>query len=447
MKIKKLIRAIVTIATLVLIFTIGMAFESKDSCTNDGTTKSIEKEANIEENFIEVIDPQIECQVEAQKVEPIKIQADTEPTDLITIKTNPIKRKSEEVDLLYEQIEDQIKGMTIEEKVAGLFVVTPESITGIDHVVQAGEVTQNALEKYPVGGIIYFAKNIQSEKQLSEMIQNTIGFSKYPLFISVDEEGGTVARLANSTIGVSKVAPMADIGETGDINLAKEAGTTIGTYLSDYGFNVNFAPVADLLTNEESPMENRSFGSDPIMVSEMVRGFVESIQAKNVSSCIKHFPGIGDSEIDTHEGMASIKTTLEEMRTREFLPFIAGIEANTDFVMIGHVTVNDLDRENTASLSSAVINDILREELGYEGIVITDALNMKAITDKYAPEEIAIKALDSGVDMLLMPENFQVTYEAMLKAVKTGMISEERLDESLERIYKVKFKYKNEANS
>ena len=159
--------------------------------------------------------------------------------------------KQNDAKVLDEVVEAIISEMTLEEKVAGLFVVAPEGITGVDTAVQAGDGTKTALEKYPVGGIIYFKKNIQSEEQIKKMIENSVSYCKYPMFIAVDEEGGKVARLADA-LTLENIGPMAEIGSTGDSNKAYEAMKTVGTYLTSYGFNLNFAPVADVLTNEDN---------------------------------------------------------------------------------------------------------------------------------------------------------------------------------------------------
>jgi len=186
-------------------------------------------------------------------------------------------------------------------------------------------------------------------------------------------------------------------------------------------------------------LEDRAFGSDAQTVGDMVANMVEGIEGTGVSSCLKHFPGIGSADEDTHDGRVEITKTLEEMRQTDFIPFKSGIEAGADFVMVSHVTASALDEDGVpSSLSEKVITDILREELGFEGVVITDALDMTAITDYYTPGEAAVKAVEAGADMLLMPEDFNEAYEALLAAVQDGTISEERIDESLRRIYRIK---------
>lgn len=347
-------------------------------------------------------------------------------------------------DALNDMVEDSVAGMTLEQKVAGLFFVTPEQLTGVGQAVQAGDGTREALAKYPVGGLIYFKQNIQSEEQIKEMLANTVSFCPFPIFLGVDEEGGKVARVADA-LNLDNVGPMAEIGATGDVQAAYTANAAIGNYLASYGFNVDFAPVADVLTNADNTViGDRAFSADPQVASQMVANAVSGLQSANVSACLKHFPGHGDTAGDSHTGAASTERTKEEMQAAEFLPFAAGIEAGSDMVMVGHISAPALtDGDNIpASLSADIITGILRNELGYNGIVITDALNMAAVTDYYESDVAAIMALKAGADMVLMPENFEQAYEGVLNAVWDGTISEERVNDSLKRIYRVKLRDK-----
>lgn len=345
-------------------------------------------------------------------------------------------------DAFNEMLEESVAGMTLEQKVAGLFFVTPEQLTGVGQAVQAGEGTREALNKYPVGGLVYFKQNIQSEEQIKEMLANTVSYSPFPIFLGVDEEGGRVARVADA-LELENVGPMADIGSTKDVQAAYTANETIGKYLASYGFNVDFAPVADVLTNADNTViGDRAFSADPQVASEMVAGAVQGLQSAGVSACIKHFPGHGDTEGDSHTGATATKRSKEEMQAAEFLPFQSGIAAGTDMIMVGHISAPALtDGDNIpASLSEDIITGVLRNELGYDGIIITDAMNMAAITEYYEADVAAIMALKAGADMVLMPDQFELAYEGVLKAVQDGTISEERVNDSLKRIYRVKLR-------
>ena len=324
-----------------------------------------------------------------------------------------------EEEKLDAKVQDLIAGMSLEEKVAQMFFVTPENLTGVDAATQAGETTRQALTQYPVGGLIYFSKNIYDEEQLTTMIRNSQSYSEIPLFIGVDEEGGSlVARIANHpNFDVEKFPDMAEIGATGDPSRAYEVGSTIASYLKDYGFNLDFAPDADVLTNpNNTAIGVRSFGSDPDMTAQIVE------------QAVKGFQDIVDR-------------SLEELRSAEFLPFEAGIQAGVDMVMVGHLQVPQVISDDTpASLSSEMITDVLRNELGYDGIVITDSLSMGAITTYYTSADAAVKCIQAGGDMLLMPYSFTEAYQGVLDAVNSGEISEERINESVTRILKVKCK-------
>ena len=343
-------------------------------------------------------------------------------------------------DYLNQIADTCIAEMSLENKVAGLFMITPESLTGVDTVIQAGDTTKQKLSEYPVGGLIYFSKNIKSADQLKEMLDTTRNTMIYPVFLAVDEEGGSVSRVAGAGLA-ENVGDMSEIGSTCDPEKAKEVGTTIGTYLSQSGFNVDFAPVADVVSAENAVIGNRSFGSDPNVVGTMVAAEVQGLQESGVSACLKHFPGIGDTTTDTHDEKTVSEKTLEDMQQNDLPAFQAGIDAGADFVMVSHMSLPNVVGDDTpCSLSGTVISDLLRNQLGYDGIVITDALDMSAITDSYSSAEAAVKAIEAGADMLLMPENFEEAYQGVLEAVQNGTISEERINESLKRIYRVKYR-------
>lgn len=340
---------------------------------------------------------------------------------------------------LDEIVNAAIEVMPLEAKVAGLFIVTPEAITGVSTAIQAGDGTRDALAQYPVGGLIYFKKNIQSEEQIITMLENTELYMRYPLFLAIDEEGGSVARLAEAGVG-TKVDDAKSIGESGDASNAYMAAQTIGGDLSRIGFNLDFAPVADLANVENSAVGTRSYGADATAVSDCVSMAVMGLSEQGITTCLKHFPGIGSSAQDTHTGLASTSRTAEQFRAEEFTVFQAGINAGADMVMIGHISAPELTGSNDpCTFSEAVVTDILRNELGFQGVIITDAMNMKAVSDYYDSADAAIQALRAGCDMILMPEDFEMAYNGVLQAVNDGVISEERINDSLRRIYRIKY--------
>ena len=340
---------------------------------------------------------------------------------------------------LDEIVNAGIEVMPLEDKVAGLFIVTPEALTGVSTAIRAGDGTQSALAEYAVGGVIYFSKNIQASDQIAEMIDNTKLYSKYPLFIAVDEEGGSVSRVADAGLA-EKSNTAQNIGQAGDPQLAYDTGSNIGTYLSELGFNLDFAPVADINSVENSALGSRSYGGSADAVIPYVTEMMRGLEEQHVTACLKHFPGMGNTSQDTHDGIAMTERTKEQFYEEEFKVFQAGIENGANMIMVGHVSAPYLTVDSIpCSMSSVVVTDILREELGFKGVIISDAMNMAAVSDYYSSEEAAIQALKAGCDMILMPEDFQEAYEGVLKAVQDGVISEERINDSLRRIYRIKY--------
>lgn len=344
-----------------------------------------------------------------------------------------------------ELVDNIMKDMSISDMIYQMMFVTPEAITNVGTVVRAGETTKKALEEYPVGGIVYFAQNFENREQTIEMISKTQEFSKIPLFISVDEEGGRVARLgSNPAMGTTKQPPMKTIGDSKETQKAYDAGKTMGSELSELGFNVDFAPDADVIINSNNKeIGDRSFGTDPELVSKMVEKLVKGLQDNGVSATLKHFPGHGSTYIDSHTGYSESNRTIDELRTTEFLPFKSGIDAGADFIMISHMTLVNATKEKVpSSISKEVITDMLINELGYKGIIITDSFSMGAITKEYSTADAAVKAVNAGVDMILMSSDLTGTHGAILEAVESGEISQERIEESVRKILRLKVKKK-----
>lgn len=349
-------------------------------------------------------------------------------------------------DIVKQKIDSYIEKMTLEEKIAQLFFIKPESITNVEKVVQAGETTKQAIDAYPVGGIIYFSENIQSKEQFVSMVSSTQQFMQERMnmkaFIGIDEEGGEVARISgNQKTGVAAITSMSQIGASGDTNQAYEVGKEIGSFLTEFGVNLDFAPVADIANINGSIMTKRAFGADANLVANMVSAEVKGFEDTNIICTLKHFPGLGYSKNDTHLGYVRTDRTKEEMQDCEFIPFVKGIEAGAPIVMVGHIAAPNLTGDDTpCSLSKVAITDILRGELGFDGVVVTDALGMQSVSKYYTSEQAAVKAIEAGVDILLMPEDFESAYQGVLKAVQSGTITEERIEESLQRILLLKEK-------
>lgn len=341
-----------------------------------------------------------------------------------------------------DPVEAVVANMTIEEKVWQMFLTAPEDIIDADSVTTAGDMTKAALESCPVGGVIMFGNNIKERSQIIDLLRGMQSYSKIPLFTAVDEEGGRVARLGKADVGVTKFPPMAEVGARGNTDEAAQIGATLGKELREIGFNVDFAPVADIITVENNDdIGDRSFGEDPQLVAGMVAAEVKAMSDNGLIATLKHFPSNGSTETNTHYGSGVCTRTLDELRANEFIPFKAGIDAGADMVMVAHMAVPDITGDETPStLSSVVIKDLLRNELGFGGVVVSDALNMGAITSQYTPLEAAMKAIDAGADILLMSPDVRNTATGIINAVYAGDITEERINESVDRILKLKLK-------
>lgn len=341
-----------------------------------------------------------------------------------------------------QKVEMILKEMTLEEKIYQMFIVTPEQLTGVSKVTAAGDLTKQKLQQYPVGGLVYFSANLVSKNQTKTMLSKVQKYANeiegVDLFLCVDEEGGRVARVANNkAFRVKAVGPMAKVSSEEE---AYNCGETIGAYLSELGFNVDFAPDADVLTNKSnSVIGDRSFGSDAELVTKYAVAYSDGLHAHGIMSTFKHFPGHGATEADTHEGYAYTNATYEELMAAELQPFSAAQVCGVDLVMVAHISAPNVVGDDTpCSLSEKMITGILRTDLGYDGLVITDAMNMGAIAQNYESGSASKMAVKAGVDIILMPSDFQAAYSSLYTAVKSGEISEERIDESVRRILTAK---------
>lgn len=341
-------------------------------------------------------------------------------------------------DPVLTRAEELLAGMSLREKLCQLMIVRPEVLTGESPVTAAGETTRLALEQYPVGGLIYSVDNLVTQEQTREIIENTQSYSKIPLIISADEEGGNVGRLMYK-LGTTFIHSMYSYKDMGE-DTAYQNALTIGTDMVSCLFNTDFAPVADVWTNPANTVigdraYSDEFGQASELVAAAVRGFTES----GVICCVKHFPGHGDTSTDTHEGAAVVDKSLEELRAGEFLPFEAGIEAGVDMVMVGHITVTAVDDE-PATISHEVITGLLREELGWDGVVVTDSLDMGALAG-YEIGEVCVKYLEAGGDIMLGIPDLAAALTALETAVTEGRLTEQRIDESALRVLMLKLSH------
>ena len=350
-----------------------------------------------------------------------------------TTTAEPTTEPKDELDL-------QIEGMSLHEKVCQMFIVRPEVLTDGADLTVASQATADRLKEYPVGGLIYFEKNLESQYQITDVIRTTKQYAEdagcVPLFYSVDEEGGQVARCADA-IGTVALDSMYYYREMGT-DAAMSNARMIAGDIASLGFNLDFAPVADTWSNPSNTViGTRAYSDDFQETAQLVEAAVKGFKAGNMSCCLKHFPGHGDTAEDSHYSSAVSYRTADELRANEYLAFESGIKAGADMVMVGHITVPDLD-ELPATLSSKIIQGELRGHLGYEGVIITDSLGMGAIANSYTDSEAAVMAVQAGNDILLTPDNLVEAVSGIEQAVNDGTITEERINESVKRILALK---------
>ena len=346
-----------------------------------------------------------------------------------------------------------IKKMSLREKVGQMFFVRPEALDTTIHwteyqdlpdykLQQVNKTMRDVSKDYPVGGMILYAHNIVDEAQLGEFIAEIRTLNGSPL-LAIDEEGGRIARIANNeNFDVPKYESMAAIAESGDPSEAYKAAFTIGSYVKEYGFDIDYAPVADVNTNPENIVIGaRAFSDDPETAAEFVVSYLNGLDSAGVIGTLKHFPGHGDVKTDTHSGYAETNKTWEEMLECEMIPFKAGIEAGAQMIMTAHIAAPKVTGDDLpATLSSVILQDKLRGELGFKGIIVTDAMDMGAITTQFGNAEAAIKSIQAGVDVVLCSKDFTQVFDAVVNAVEKGDIKETRIDESVKRILELKAK-------
>ena len=366
--------------------------------------------------------------------------------------------KDDAVETPTDEVEAQLEQMTLREKVGQMFYIRMESLdpsiewTTYDDLADINilDVTENMKrvnEQYPVGGIILYAWNIEDEAQLARVIPQIRALNGLPL-VCIDEEGGRVARIANNpNFDVKKYESMASIGATGDPRNAYECGNTIGTYLKRYGFDIDFAPVADVNTNPENVVIGpRAFSDDPAVAAPMVVNYLQGLKDAGITGCIKHFPGHGDTKADTHYGYASTQKTWDEMLNCEMVTFKAGIQWGCQLIMTAHIGAPKVTGSDVpATMSPIILQDKLRGELGYQDIIITDGMEMGAITQQYTSAEAAVGSIQAGADIVLGPRYFTEAFDAVIAAVNNGTISEERINQSVRRILKLKKQYRHQT--
>ncbi|MFR2666057.1 MAG: beta-N-acetylhexosaminidase [Clostridium sp.] len=335
-----------------------------------------------------------------------------------------------------EPIDDKINSMTLDEKI-GQMIIT--GFNGSEY----NDDMDRLINEYKVGGVILFARNIEDSNQMIELTRALQeNNNNIPLFISIDEEGGRVSRLPDD---IEKFPAAFDIGLINNDQTAYENGKEIGYTLKRLGINLDYAPVLDIYSNlNNTVIGDRAFGTEESIVSKMGIATMKGIEDAGVIPVIKHFPGHGDTEVDSHYGLPIVYKTLEELRNFEFIPFVKAIKNGCDVIMVSHIILNEIDSSNPASLSKIVINDILRRDMNFDKVVITDDMAMGAITSIMSIEEACIRSIKAGCDILLLGnayEEIEQVIDSIKLKIYNGEISEEQINKSVKRILELKKKY------
>lgn len=377
-----------------------------------------------------------------------------EEEDVVVI-TPSIEPEAPSAEELYDAwLTEKISALTLEEKVLGLFIVTPEGLTGVTNVYLAGDSTKASIEKYPVGGIIYGTSNIKSENQFKEMLANTKSYTKYETFLMINEESGNT--ILASKLNLEKTKTAAEIGDTMDPYNAYTENKVIADYLTDYGINFNIGLTGDTLPSSEddepvnSFISDRAFGTDPIIVSRMVHEAINAYSEDNMSVAVGCFPGQGALEKDPGTTVSNIEISTEEIETYQRPVYEAAVSNGATAIIVSHEYATGISSGTLpCSLSKEIYTDILRDEYGFtDTILITDSLSKDVISSYYTSAEACVKAIKAGADMVMCPENLEEGYKAVVEAVNSGVISEDRINDSLKRIWRVKYAkiYEDECN-
>ena len=363
----------------------------------------------------------------------------SEPETLETPETveEEIPQASDE-ELLEDLISEVIEGMPLKDKVAGMFIATPEQFTDVDVAIKAGDGTEEALQNTAIGGLVYSGKNIKTEDQIREMLSKTKDMSKYPIFLATMESGGENSGLTEA-LSLEPVYPPAILAENGETEAAYEVGAELAKRMVDVGFTVNLAPCANLTTEAMSDEERElSFGSDPAVASALLAAQIRGLEENGVHSTVRMFPASAVRSGDSNIPMT--KESVQSLQENEFKMFASAIEAGTKIIMVGNLAAPEIVGDNTpCTMSSIIITDQLRGALGFTGVVVTDAMDDPVITDYYTSDQAAIAAIKAGADMIYRPENLEEALNGVVDAVNSGSLTEDRINESLMRIFRVKY--------
>lgn len=329
-----------------------------------------------------------------------------------------------------------VDSLSIDEKIGQLFMVAAYPHNRSSQTKPLDNL-KYLIEKHKVGGIIFLGtRTWQEQYELIRQLKVHNGtMNKIPLLYGIDAEWGAAMRISDSP----KFPYNLSLGAIRDTSLIKTYGYHVGQLLKKLGIDINFAPVADCNTNPLNPVINkRSFGDNPYNVAGHVRAYVEGLQEAGIAACAKHFPGHGDTSTDTHTGLAIINKDLKDLMACEFIPFDGAIKSGVKAIMTAHILIPSLDQHNPATLSQEILTNILRKQLLFDGLIITDALNMKAITQSFSSDESVWRALKAGSDILLVPTDVPLSINRIKQELATGALTIKELDQHVQRILDLK---------
>lgn len=336
-----------------------------------------------------------------------------------------------------ESVEAKLASMTLEQKVAQLFVITPEALTGYNAVTVFGNASKEAFNKYPVGGLVYTTKNFQNAAQVSLLLKGARDYGQQqfgiPLFTSIEEEGGAKYSPLATALGLSVTASASELASQG-LSAVEQAAKLRGEYIAQYGFNLSLSTIADVSASADTPYAQRTYGTDASLVAGMVAAEVAASKNAGLVTTLKCFPGKANMQ---DEWMST--ETFEELCSGSLISYQAGIDAGADVVMIGNVIIESItdDMNVPCSLSGRTVG-LLRESMGFQGIIMTDDFSSEVFAAAYDTESACVEAIKAGVDMIYMPADFAKAYDAVLAAVNNGNISADRLNNAVGRILTVK---------
>lgn len=329
-----------------------------------------------------------------------------------------------------------IDNMTLSEKIGQMIMIDYRDTLSMNVDLE------RILTKYNPGGFILFKSNISDFKQTQELLQDIKSIGNIPTMVSVDQEGGRVQRL-DERVGFNKYPPMIEIGNTMDENSIYELGRKIGSELKSIGVDMDMAPVLDIFSNPQNKViGNRAFGTDSEKVKKMALAFADGLTKENIIAVGKHFPGHGDTLKDSHIDLPIIEKDLDELKSLELIPFIEAVKRKLPGLMVAHIAVPKVTKDTIpSSLSKIMINELLRADMDYNGLIMPDSLKMKALSKYFTNEDIYLRCINAGNDILLMPQDISVAYNTIYENIDKGNISIDRINSSLYRILSVKYDY------